>query len=178
MGKIIVLNGLIASGKTTIGKELVKALNNSGEKAVFFDLDDEVLSLNLNDSTASNEERLKTWLHARKNIALQTLKSLKSHKTVVIAGPFYFPDEIEGFTTYITIDIPIYLFTLDTNLTNRLERNSKRLPPNDSQDIHEQEEKIKKLRKEYGYTIESNGSINEVIETIRKLLPLSKGLIN
>lgn len=164
MKNIIILNGLIASGKTTIGKELVKALNKSGENAIFFDLDDEVTRLNPKDYWESEEDKHKTWLQARKNLAHITLKSLKDNDIVVVVGPFFDEEEIKGFTQYITFEIELYLFTLQTPVTMRISRNRSRIPSNNPKDIQEQDERFHNSNLQLkGAVVENTASIKETI---------------
>lgn len=122
--KVILLNGPIASGKTTLGKHLTQKLKSLGNKVVFYDLDDEVERINGNHIFDSDEKKNDVWLQARKNYALKTNEHLSKDELVVMVGPFFQKDEIGGYVSHIVPDVPILLFTLNTPLDLRIKRDS------------------------------------------------------
>lgn len=102
MQRIIILNGAVSSRKTTIGNLLVDELTKHGEDAIFFDLDDLVEKRSPNFKCDTPEARLKDWLNARKELAEITNKQLREGKTVVVVGPFFTKEEIDGYIKYLT----------------------------------------------------------------------------
>lgn len=171
MKSIILINGLIASGKNTVGKTLSKTLEEKGQKSSFFDLDTEVTRLNPTGVWKSEEHKHETWRDARKNLAFTAQEVLKMEEYVVISGPFFLPKEISGFLKYIHPQIKTFLFTLETSLDVRLERNKYRIPSNDPKEIIEQEELYHQLKPDlYGYIIPNTNGLDDTIIAILAFL--------
>ncbi len=171
MKSIILINGLIASGKNTVGKTLSKTLEEKGYKSSFFDVDGEVTRLNPTGLWKSEEHKNEIWLQARKNLAFAAQEELKMKDYVVIAGPFFLPKEITGFLKYVHPQIKTFLFTLETSLDVRLERNKYRTPTNDPKEIMDQEELYHQLKPDlYGYIIQNTAGLDETIQVILTLL--------
>jgi adenosyl cobinamide kinase/adenosyl cobinamide phosphate guanylyltransferase len=71
--RVILLNGAIASGKSTLGKAIVQQRRRHHQVATFYDLDDEVRKVNPSLEWKHGEERLRDWLHSRKQSALKAV---------------------------------------------------------------------------------------------------------
>ena len=149
--KLIILNGAVAAGKTTLGKGLTKRLNESGQKSIFYDLDDEVERINGNHVFKNDDHMNKVWLEARRNYSLKTNEHLKNNETVIMVGPFYQKAEIDGFMKYISEKPAVLLFTLNSPLETRLQRNKDRRWSNPEEDLKVQNSKIEQLEEKYGY---------------------------
>lgn len=171
MKSIILINGLIASGKNTVAKTLSKTLEEKGYKSSFFDVDGEVTRLNPTGLWKSEEHKNKIWLEARKNLAFAAQEELKMKDYVVIAGPFFLLKEITGFLKYVHPQIKTFLFTLETSLDVRLERNKYRTPSNDPKEIIDQEEIYQQLKPElYGYIVPNTNGLDDTIIAILAFL--------
>jgi shikimate kinase len=164
--KLILINGLIASGKTTLGTALVQSYSVSGKKASFYDLDDEIERLNGNHEFDTEEKKTEVWHTARKNIAEKIGKEHIHDDYVVVAGPFYMDDEISGLTDYLPEHITPILFTLDVPLEMRKIRNSQREHPNDVKDLEIQEEVLQQLASIPGIIVENNEDIDKGVKEI------------
>jgi len=176
MRKLILINGLIASGKNTIGKELSKKYATIGIKTDFFDLDQEVTRLNPKDYWENDGDRLTTWLNARKNYAIKINQSQKD--TIVMAGPFFTKEEIIRHIQYLDNGIEVFLFTLDTPLEIRLERNKHRRPSNNPQDIINKEKVFQSLKSStYGQIVNNTFDIDTVLSKIMSLIEDNQGVI-
>lgn len=171
MKRVIILNGAVSSGKTTIGKLLVEVLKEQGDDANFFDLDDLVEKRSPEFKWATPGERLKDWLDARKELAKITNQQLEIGKTVVVVGPFFIQEEIEGFTKYLGQNIKTYLYTLIVPLKERLERNRSRKYSNPNEDIATQQREIDNLKNVYGIEInnfrDQQETINSILESVK-----------
>lgn len=165
--EVIILNGAVSSGKTTIGKLLVDELKKHGNDAVFFDLDDLVEKRSPEFKWDTPEERLKDWLNARKELANITNRQLEKGKAVVVVGPFFSKEEIEGFTTYLTQNTQVYLYTLIVPLEERLKRNRSRKYSNPDEDVAIQQKEIDSLKEQHGTEI---NNFQDQLETVNEIL--------
>jgi len=171
------INGLIASGKNTIGELLAKHFNDNGTKAEFLDIDKAVEEINPDNVWGNEKETLKIWLEARKNYAERTNQS--DAEVISVVGPFFSKAEIKGFTDYINDDSELYLYTLDTPLEVRIERNKHRSRSNDPKDITDQEANFQKIKDlMYGGTVKNIGTTEETISQILEQMENNMGQIN
>lgn len=177
MKKVLIINGLIASGKNTIGQLLTQRFNDEHIRAMFYDIDEEVSRLNPKNYWENDQEELSTWLSARKNYA-EAANTYKGD-IVVIAGPFFTKDELAGYIDYITDSTQVFLFTLSTTLATRLERNRNRPSPNEPKDILEQEKIFQNLQEPpYGEMVDNNTDSTTTIDTIMELFSKNQGLLD
>ncbi|KKQ66761.1 MAG: hypothetical protein US86_C0003G0004 [Candidatus Daviesbacteria bacterium GW2011_GWA2_38_24] len=164
--RIIILNGAVSSGKTTIGKLLIEKLIHEGKDAVFFDLDDLVEKRSPDFKWDFDENKSRDWLDARKELAELTNQHLHSKRIVVVVGPFFQKEEIEGFIKYVHPEAKIYLYTLTVPLEERLKRNRSRKYSNPDEDIAIQQKEINNLSESYGANINNIRSQLETVDDI------------
>jgi thymidylate kinase len=177
MKKIIMINGLIASGKNTIGELLVKHFNENGTTAEFYDIDKAVEEINPTNTWGNEEDTLKVWLQARKNYAEKANNS--ESEVIVVVGPFFSKAEIKGYIDYIDKEIPLYLFMLDTPVDIRIERNKHRSRSNDPKDITDQEASYQKIKDSlYGGMVKNDGPMEETIKQITEQIDADQGKLN
>lgn len=176
--KVIILNGLIASGKTTLGKLLADHFHNHDERAIFYDLDDLVEKRNSNFKWESKDAQTRDWLKARKELADLTNESVKQGNNVVVVGPFFQRDEISGFVKYLNPTSEVYLYTLIIPLDERLRRNSLRKWSNPEEDLKVQQNTYEKLTERFGHDIENIGVEEESLERIINAVNQSLGRID
>jgi shikimate kinase len=175
---VILLNGAIASGKTTIGKALVKRIREQPGAATFYDLDDETRKLNPRLEWEQEEQRLRDWLYSRKMLALKTTEDIRKGTEVVIAGPFFLKEEITGYSNYIPRNVSLFLYTLITPLEERIYRDAARAQSNIIADLHRQQEEIDHLPKQYGYEVSNTGTVEEAADTILQLVHAGIGRLD
>lgn len=177
--KIIILNGGVASGKTTVSKLVVKKLKKGNIDAVFIDLDDAVERLNPEFEWNSDKDRLRDWLSARKTCAIKTINNLKAGKEVIMVGPFLTKEEISGYLRHINLKVNVFLFTLVIPLEVRLKRNNERKFSNPTEDLIMQQKTIDKLLpKVLGQKTTNLTSPKETAEKILEFIGKNKGRIN
>lgn len=176
--KIILLNGLLASGKTTVGELLKERLINSGERVAFIDLDDEVEKIHGSHKFETPDKKKEVWLQARKNIAEVTNSNSVKGVTTIIAGPFFQKDEIDWFTKYLDPKAEVYLYTLIVPLDIRLKRNRQRRWPNPDEGIYSQYQIFKKLNEHFGEYIENTGTTQETVDKILQCIQEGLGGIS
>ncbi len=177
MKKILIINGLIASGKNTIGRLLTEKFTGQNIRAIFYDIDEEVKRLNPQNYWENDQEELTTWLSARKNYA--EAANIYKGDIVVVAGPFFTRDEIVGYCDYIHPDTQVFLYTLSTTLNTRLERNKYRAVANDPKDILEQEKIFETLSEpQYGELVDNNSDVTTTVDSIMELFSKNQGLLD
>lgn len=177
MNKIIIINGLIAGGKNTIGELLAKYFNENGTKSIFYDIDKEVTVLNPKDFWKNDAETLKIWLQARKNYAKKSNDN--DAEITIIVGPFFTKAEINGFVKYVKAETLLYLYTLDTPIEVRIERNKHRVPSNDPQDIINQDANFQKMKDSlYGEIVKNDNTAEETVKKIVDLFEKKQGTID
>jgi chloramphenicol 3-O-phosphotransferase len=175
---VILLNGAIASGKSTLGRAIVEQRSQYHRAAIFYDVDDEVRKVNPRLEWEHGEERLKDWLHSRKHSALSAAEDLRKGREVVVAGPFFLKEEIIGYIDFIPRDTPLFLYTLVTSFEERVRRDTARTHRNTFSDLCRQQEKIDHLPKQYGYEVQNTGPVEETIRTILHLVTTDVGRLD
>jgi shikimate kinase len=173
--RVILLNGAIASGKSTLGKAIVQQRRHHHQAATFYDLDDEVRKVNPRLEWKHGEERLRDWLHSRKQSALKAAEDLRKGSEVIVAGPFYLKEEIIGYIDFIPRDTPLFLYTLVTSFEERVRRDAARTHGNTFSDLQRQQEMIAHLPKQYGYEVQNTGPVEETIQTLLHLVDTGIG---
>lgn len=168
---VIILNGAVSSGKTTIGKLLVDESKKQGDDSIFFDLDDFVEKRSPEFKWDTTDERLKDWLDARKELADITNQQLAKSKTIVVVGSFFTKEEIEGFTKYLTQNTKVYLYNLIVPLEERLKRNRLRKYSNPDEDIAAQQKEIDNITKKFGIEI---NNFRDQHQTVSNILEFAK----
>lgn len=175
---VILISGPIASGKSAIGQRLARTLTAEGQQTEFIDLDKEVLKVHGSLSWESDQDRLDDWLRARRVAAEQANRHMVAGRTVVIAGPFYLPDEIVGLTRYLTENTRVFLFVLETPLSLRLCRNRQRHKPSPDPEIHAQDAAITMLPTRYGTPIRNEGEPHDTVERLLHTIEAGRGRLN
>ncbi len=173
--QIILINGLIASGKTTLGKLLVDEFTKKRIRASFIDIDDEVLQINSNFLWDNVVNKRKDWLKARRSAAIKANVNQRQGIITVIAGPFFQRDEISGFVSFLKDDPVTFLFNLHLSLKVRLHRDKKRLHTNDIATLKEQEQSFELLEERYGFDINNQNSTEEALKQIQCALAEDRG---
>jgi shikimate kinase len=169
--RVILLNGAIASGKSTIGKAIVQQRSQHHRAAAFYDLDDEVRKVNSRLKWEHGEERLSDWLHSRKQSALKAAEDLRKGIEVVVAGPFFLKEEIIGYIDFIPRDnTPLFLYTLVTSFEERVRRDAARTCRNTFSDLYRQQEMVAHLPKQYGYEVQNTGPVEETVQMLLHLV--------
>lgn len=172
--KIILINGPIASGKTSVAK----ALSEKIEDSIFIDLDEEVKNIHGSLNWDNEDERFKDWIDARHKVAIRCINELNNNKSVIISGPFYTFDELHYFVKYLPDKTYLLLFTLDVSLEERLRRDSLRAHSNSEVEMREQLSEISKFVTSYGYKIENETSINITVEKILGFISQDTGKLD
>jgi adenylylsulfate kinase-like enzyme len=117
--KVIVITGPIASGKSTIARELARELGRAGISVVVIDLDD------VHDRLArdGSETDQVTWALARREAATLANTFLAEGRAVVIAeGSFNTPRYRAEFSQYLDASVnPVYV-TLRVTFAEALRR--------------------------------------------------------
>lgn len=109
---IILVNGGIASGKSTLWQRAPQVLSPILGRVAALDLEELFRMMNP-DLVLLDQNWLHDWLLARQHAALLT-DSFLTHgfDAVVIAGPFFTYEEIGAYLTWVHATQPIYHFTL------------------------------------------------------------------
>ena len=109
---IILVNGGIATGKSTLWQRAPQVLNPILGRVAALDLEELFRMINP-DVVLSDPHWLHDWLLARQHAALLT-DSFLAHgfDAVLIAGPFFTGEEIGAYLTWLHVTQPIYHFTL------------------------------------------------------------------
>jgi adenylylsulfate kinase-like enzyme len=117
--KVIVITGPIASGKSTIARELARELARAGVPVAVIDLDD------VHDRLAREgpETAEATWALARREAATLTNTFLAEGTAVVVAeGSFNAPGDRAEFSQYLDASVdPVYV-TLRVSFAEALRR--------------------------------------------------------
>ena len=116
---VVVITGPIASGKSTVGRELAHELERAGVPVAIIDLDD------VHDRLASDgpETDQVTWAAARRKAATLANAFLAEGRAVVIAeGSFNTPGDRAEFGQYLDASVaPVYV-TLRVSFDEALRR--------------------------------------------------------
>ena len=116
---VIVITGPIASGKSTVARELARELGRAGVAVAVIDLDD------VHDTLARKgpETAEATWVLARREAATLTNTFLAEGTAVVVAeGSFNTPGDRAAFAQYLDASVdPVYV-TLRVSFEEALRR--------------------------------------------------------
>ena len=115
---VIVITGPIASGKSTIARELARELGRAGVPVAVIDLDDVHDTLARDGRT--NDEA--TWAIARREAATLANTFLAEGTAVVVAeGSFNTPGDRVEFAQHLDASVPVYV-TLRVSFREALRR--------------------------------------------------------
>lgn len=173
---LILINGAIASGKTTVGRTLAVTLTMKGTTARFVDLDDEAKKLNASLTWKDSARRLEDWLAARRSVALEVNNADPSH-TVVVSGPLFTKDEINGITRHLSVQRPIYLYNLHAPLDTRIQREFNRESGNTVTDLIHQDNLLKELEDMFGHDVMNGEDVETAVKAILRHLSDGTGLL-
>jgi cytidylate kinase len=177
--RVILINGPIASGKSTIGRHLAMEMKERGIRAVFYDLDEEMMDVNASFKWHNKNEKLHDWIKVRHRVALKTTANLERRMNTIISGPFFIEDEIGGVVRYISHPCEVYIFNLVVPLEERMKRDSLRnhhaIP---SEEIVDQQLVIETLEEHYGHDIDNTHSIEHTIHEIFKCVEYGLGMLS
>jgi predicted kinase len=117
--KVIVITGPIASGKSTVARELARELGRAGVPVAVIDLDD-VHDTLARDGLGTAEA---TWAVARREAATLANTFLAAGRAVVVAeGSFNTPGDRAEFSQYLDASVdPVYV-TLRVSFEEALRR--------------------------------------------------------
>jgi uridine kinase len=173
---VILLNGAIASGKTTTGRLLERTLREQGHSVCFYDLDEEIQKVNPNMVWSDEKKQLHDWLRMRKHIAEAINHDIQQKKVVVVSGPFFTKPEIKGLIDYIADDISVFLFTLHVSLEQRIAREKIR-NRNAKSVLMDQEQLLAELLEKFGSVVENMNEPKITVMTILQLVAMREGLL-
>jgi predicted kinase len=175
---LILLTGLIASGKSTIAQALTDRLISQGQNTVCLDLDSIILEMHGSFIWNDEESRSLSWLDARRVASERVNHFVAEGKSVVVSGPFYLEDEILGVTKHLDPGIPTFLFSLFVPLALRLERNQGRSRVSPEEELLSQEAAFLLFESVPGEQIHNHSSEIETVSELLTKLNDSKGLIS
>lgn len=123
MHSLIIIVGPIASGKTTLSREIARLLSESGERARAIDIDTIVLAIDPNDSFKSARQRRSTWVKARRQLVGEASRLFASGAdAVVVAAPFFYEPNLAALRKELNEKYRLCVFKLRTPYPTRLLR--------------------------------------------------------
>lgn len=173
---LILINGAIASGKTTVGRTLAVTLTMRGSSTHFVDLDDEVRKLNATMTWTDSKKRTEDWLTARRSVAEEANSADESH-TIVVSGPLFTKEEINGITRHLTGKRPVYLYNLHAPLDTRIKREFNRESGNTVTDLIHQDKMLKEMENLFGHDIMNTDDVEVAVKSIFSNLANGIGLL-
>lgn len=109
---IIIVNGGIATGKSTLWQHAARSLGPSLGRVAAFDLE-ELFRMTNPDLDSRDPGWLHDWLLARRHAAMLSDSFLANgFETVLVTGPFFTRDEIAGYVAWLRSEQPVYHVTL------------------------------------------------------------------
>ena len=153
MSFCIIIRGPLGCGKTTISKELSKALD-----ARHFSVD-KVLEENKLEDWDKGYISLKSFLKANDILSLEVVKS---KVPVIIDGNFYYKEQIEDLIS--KLDSKHYVFTLKTSLDICIDRDKKRKSSLGEDAVKEVFKKVNEF--DYGIVIDVSKTLKESVAEI------------
>jgi adenylylsulfate kinase-like enzyme len=119
LGVVIVITGPIASGKSTIARELARELEHIDVRAAVIDLDLVYDQLTANGSTSEDS----TWTLARRETAIVANAFREEGVAVVIAeGSFNGPSDRAAFAQHLRPNSDLVFVTLQVSFEEALRR--------------------------------------------------------
>lgn len=120
MRTLIVINGPIASGKSTVAREVAGLIEGAGRRSAVIDLDEVWLML---DHQRPRSGGLERWLLARRAAAeLTDLFFSEGIDVVVCEGPFFTTDERDGYLRHLRTSVQVRFVTLAVSFEGSLAR--------------------------------------------------------
>jgi tRNA uridine 5-carbamoylmethylation protein Kti12 len=120
---VLIIRGPLAVGKSTVAEQLAKKLD-----AEYISVDGVLENENL-DKVERGEDNisLKNFIKVHDAVAPKVNKALKSNKTVIFEGNFYYKEQILDIAN--RFDNKLYVFTLKAPLKVCLRRDATRKKP-------------------------------------------------
>jgi chloramphenicol 3-O-phosphotransferase len=174
---VILLNGAIASGKTTIGKLLADTLANQHTAVTRYDVEELLQETNPMLTWHDANEQLHDWLGARKALAEQANRDLTNGKVIIVSGPFFTRQELKGFLDYLAADAAVFLFTLHVPVEERIAREEIR-KRNSTSVLFDQQALLVELPAPLGSIVENVSTPDMTVMTIGKLLTDNAGRLD
>lgn len=180
MHSLIVIVGPIASGKTTLSREVAKLLSESGERAHAIDIDPIVLAIDPNDSFESARERRGTWIKARRQLVGEASRLFASGVTaVVVAAPFFYEPNLATLRKELDEKYRLCVFKLRTPYPVRLLRFMRRRTVVDEMELDNQAKKLARHPVTVpGTIVRDVGTISDVAQKIVRLCQAGKGEVS
>jgi chloramphenicol 3-O-phosphotransferase len=117
---LIVVSGAVASGKSTVARELAGIAERGGRRSAVIDLDEVWLMLDRQRPRTGGAE---TWLLARHGAAALTDLFFSSGIDVVLCeGPFFTAEERDGYTRHLRTPVVARFVTLTVPFDESLRR--------------------------------------------------------
>lgn len=175
--KVVIITGLMASGKTTIADQLAEELARSGKKTMFYDLDEFCEAFNPDYKWRNDEEKEIDLSGARKLLADVTNTTLEHQIDVITVGPFLYKDEIETYVKHINQNAKIYLYQLTMPIELRFQRNKARKWPSKEEDMQAEEDNLINSKVDYSLKVENIDDIPTVVKKLITRINNSQGEI-
>ena len=180
MKAVIVIIGPIASGKTTIGREVARELTRQGSVARAIDIDPIILAIDPNDSFKLAQRRRKTWDSARHQIIQEAERLFASGVDVVtVAAPLFYDSGLSAFRAELDKQYQFYVFKLKTPYPWRLLRFMRRHRTYDVTELDKQDAKLARHPTTAAGAVVTNiGSIATTINAIVELYSAGYGEVS
>jgi len=175
--QVLLLNGAIASGKTTIGVLLARRLRDAGQETLQIDLDDEVQDFSPTLCWMDEATRRRDWLLAREQAARKSDRALHAGQSVVVVGPFFTGSEISGYVAHVTCRADLFLYSLTVPLAVRVARERSR-GRNTATVLIEQDAAIAALTRRYGAVIDNEGLLQSTVAAISVAIAAGVGKLD
>lgn len=176
--KLVIITGLMASGKTTIADQLAEELSRSGKKTMFYDLDEFCEAFNPDYKWENDEDKERDLSEARKLLANVTNVTLKHEIDVITVGPFLYKQEIEDYVNNIYKDAEVYLYQLTMPIDLRFQRNKARKWPSKEEDMQLEEDNLSESKVDYSLKVENIEDVPTVVNKLIHLIEHSEGRLN
>lgn len=179
--RLILLDGGPASGKNTLGELIVSELNKQSDKAVLFDLDNDVEAINPTWIWTDKQQETIDQEKARENFAKKIDIALQQGAIVVAIGERLITKEnISGFVQRLKTIPAIQLFHLNVPYSLRESRLDDR-GPHSLIDLAKDQRERDKNTKWYGYVYENVNlpqvDAQKIVELIKSKHGLIEGII-
>lgn len=165
MSFYIIIRGPLGCGKSTISKELAKALNTD-----YFEVDRVLDDHGLTEDKENGYISQASYKRANEIIAPKARQTLANGKTIIFDGNFYWKSQVDDLIQ--RLDYPHYVFTLKAPLKICIERDRSR----DKTHGKDATEAVYKKSTDfnYGMAIDACGSIDETVKKILSYIPSLK----
>ncbi len=165
MSYYIIIRGPLGSGKTTVSKQLVQAIN-----AEHIGIDDILDEHNLTEDKENGYISQRSFIRANEIAAQRAEPLLINGTPVIFDGNFYWKSQIDDLLQ--RLPYPNHVFTLVLSLELCVKRDSKRVRPCGRDVVEVVFAKTTEF--EYGIPIDASQSQNLVISDILKDLEIVK----